>query len=505
LASPAPQRVYRAPCPGCGAPVEFRSAQSTHAVCSYCHSTVVRAGETLQRLGKMSEVFEDYSPLQLMASGRYGDTPFTLVGRLQFRGGGGSWTEWQAAFDDGRVGQLSEDNGSYVMTFPAPLGREVPPAERFRVGGTTAVAGKTFSVSANDDAALVSAQGELPKLPPLNHAFRAVELRSPEGEVIAIDYGTVPPQVSRGRGVRLDELQLVGLRAEAAKEEKGRQFACPNCGAPVQVNLAGTLSITCPSCGSIIDVSRGIGGELKHAEQDEPVRPLIPLGTRGKLQGSDWQVVGFQHRMGTPRGAGEDDDEEHFGWSEYLLYNAGRGFVFLVDSEEGWSVVKPVTGAPKLAMDGRTATHLHRKYQLKYSYDAETNYVAGEFYWPVVRGQKTFNRDFADGNLLLSMEQSPREITWSSGSAMPAAAVAAAFGMKDKASFFERGGDAGPTSGGGGASLGCGCLILILLFLVVLVMAIAATDDNDSSSGYVGGPRTSGGSWGGYSGGGGHK
>ena len=40
------QRYYRAPCPGCGAPVEFRSAQSTHAVCPYCQSTVVRQGDT---------------------------------------------------------------------------------------------------------------------------------------------------------------------------------------------------------------------------------------------------------------------------------------------------------------------------------------------------------------------------------------------------------------------------------------------------------------------------
>jgi membrane protease subunit (stomatin/prohibitin family) len=38
-------------CPGCGAPVEFRSAQSTHAVCPYCQSTVLRQGEVLSRIG----------------------------------------------------------------------------------------------------------------------------------------------------------------------------------------------------------------------------------------------------------------------------------------------------------------------------------------------------------------------------------------------------------------------------------------------------------------------
>ena len=65
MASESPQRAYRAPCPGCGAPVEFRSAQSTHAVCPYCQSTVVRDGDTLSRIGKMAELFDDFSPLQL--------------------------------------------------------------------------------------------------------------------------------------------------------------------------------------------------------------------------------------------------------------------------------------------------------------------------------------------------------------------------------------------------------------------------------------------------------
>ena len=69
MATTAPQRSYQAPCPGCGAPVQFLSAQSTHAICAYCQSTVVRSGEKLARIGKMAELFDDHSPLQLMASG----------------------------------------------------------------------------------------------------------------------------------------------------------------------------------------------------------------------------------------------------------------------------------------------------------------------------------------------------------------------------------------------------------------------------------------------------
>jgi hypothetical protein len=55
--------------------------------------------------------------------------------------------------------------------------------------------------------------------------------------------------------------------------------------------------------------------------------------------------------------------------------------------------------------------------------------VLGEFYWPVQRGQKTINRDYANAGGLLSMEQTPGEITWSYGSRLSAATVAAAFGL----------------------------------------------------------------------------
>jgi hypothetical protein len=492
-----PQRVYRAPCPGCGAPVEFRSAQSTHAVCSFCHSTVVRDGDTLSRIGKMAELFDDHSPLQLMAAGRWQARPFTLVGRLQYKGASGTWTEWNVLFDDGSAATLAEDNGAYVFALPAPANRELPTADRFRVGATTAIAGKSFNIASNESVALISAQGELPKLPPLGQPFAMVELRSAEGEVLSIDYGTTPPAVSRGRSVLLEELQLTGLREDSAKEEKARQFACPSCGASVQVQLAESKSITCRACNSLIDLTQGIGGQLAHVAQEESIVPLIPLGSTGQLQGATWQVVGFQHRLGT-----EPGEDEHFGWDEYLLYNRQRGFIFLVDSEEGWSVVKPTTGAPKYSDGAASASYLGTTYQLKYSYDAKTTYVAGEFYWPVARGQASFNRDFASGNGVLAMERTPSEITWSSGSTIDSATVAKAFGIDDKKELLQRS-DAGPTSSSGAGGIGCGTIIMLVIVLLILLALIRACSDQSSGSG--GSFRSGGGSFGGYSGGGGHK
>jgi ribosomal protein S27E len=506
------QRAYKAACPGCGAAVEFRSLASTHAVCGFCQSTIVRDGDALQRIGKMSEVFDDYSPLQLFSQGKYNNVGFTVVGRLQYKYRDGSWSEWLCALDDGSTASLSEDNGSFVWSVAANTQRTLPKPQQWVLGNTTAINGRAYNVASIQEVALMSAQGELPKLPPLGTSFTVVELRSAQGEVISIDYATEPPALSTGAAVSLEGLQLTGLRdlsnatGQGGKEVKGRQFNCPNCGSAVSVKLETSKSITCGSCNSLIDVSQGIGGELSHAIQDEPVKPLIPIGTIGTLQGKSWQIVGFQHRMGKEVG----DEDESFGWSEYLLYNAKAGFQFLVDAEDGWSLVKPVTGAPEVKTS-RLVAYQGNTFTQQYAYKAETNYVAGEFYWRVERGQQTYNEDYASGKLILSREQSAgssgKEVTWSIGSKIEASTVISAFKLKGQEANFQRS-DVAPVAFNGGSSLGPigWIVVLIIIFLIFAMMSRCSSNcdpryENCSSSTY----RSSGGSFGGYSSGGGHK
>ena len=94
------------------------------------------------------------------------------------------------------------------------------------------------------------------------------------------------------------------------------------------------------------------------------------------------------------------------------------------------------------------------------------------------------------------MERSANELTWSSGSKIDSAAVAAAFKLDGKKDLFKRS-DALPVSAA--SSLGCGTIILIVVVIIVLLIILSTCS---SSSG---GSRSSGGSYGGYSSGGGHK
>jgi hypothetical protein len=149
---------------------------------------------------------------------------------------------------------------------------------------------------------------------------------------------------------------------------------------------------------------------------------------------------------------------------------------------------------------GKAASYLGVAYQEQYNYHAETTYVAGEFYWPVERGQKTFNRDYIKGKSVLSMEETQGERTWSLGNKIESDAVAKAFGLEGKKDLLQRS-DGGPTTPAK-VGTGCGCLMIILFIVLVIVLLAILNSCDDNTSGYTSGGRSSGG---GFSSGGGHK
>jgi predicted RNA-binding Zn-ribbon protein involved in translation (DUF1610 family) len=517
-------RAWRAACPNCGAPVEFASAASASAVCSFCRSTLLRDGETLRRIGVVAELFDDHSPLQLGASGKLQGLAFTLVGRLQFRYAEGTWNEWHALFDNGRSAWLSEDNGAYVASFDTPLA-QAPAVSSLRAGQRTAVGGVAWDVASVVTARLISAQGELPSPPPLDREFTVVDLRNAQGEVSTLDFAD-PARVgwSIGRGVALSELVLTGLREASEKTLASRAIACPSCGAALEPKLSSTQSLSCPQCRAVVDISQGAGADLAHYTQNnsgaDGLAPQIALGRTGTLAlggvPQPWQVVGYQERCDVPA---DEGDEQTF-WREYLLYNRTQGFAFLVDAEDGWSWVKPLTGAPQVK--GDRALWQGASYGRREGYAAKVTWVQGEFYWRVQRDELAQVTDYVGSGLAakkrLSREQTANEVTWSAGEVLAAADVAAAFGLPQAAAAaLQR--DVMPGTKAGGTVRG----VLIFVVVAVLILVLARCDDDDcrderatfgeASAEYQqcqrnqrSGVRSGGGSYGGWSsGGGGHK
>jgi hypothetical protein len=533
-----PQRAYRAACPHCGAAVDFASAASASAVCSYCRSTLVRDGDALRRIGVSAELFDDHTPLQLGASGRRQGIAFTLVGRLQYGYDGGTWNEWHALFDNGRSAWLSEDNGAYVVAFDAPLPADLavdaPALDGLRAGQRVVADGRAWDVASVVRAHLVAAAGELPAPPRLQGDFTVIDLRNPAGEVATLD-GSDAAHVawSVGRAVALSELALTGLKDSSEKTLSARGVSCPNCGAALEIKLATTQSLSCPQCNAVVDVSGGVGADLAHYRQNNAgasgAEPQIPLGSTGTLALGGpplpWQVVGYQERCDIPGPGPPDEDVETSYWREYLLYHRQAGFAFLVDANEGWSWVRPITGAA--AVRGEQAQWQGVIYQQRWHYGARVTWVQGEFYWRVQQGESAEVTDYegqgADAAQRLSREATAGEVTWSAGQTLPAAVVAAAFALAPASTAaLQR--DVAPLS----SHLGVGkaVLLLVVVLLIVLLMSRCGRDDCDEvrstfgaasleyqqclaqrgGGGGRGGIVTGGGAYGGWSSGsGGHK
>ena len=536
----APQRAWRAACPNCGAPVDFLSPASASAVCSFCRSTLVRDGESLRKIGTSAEVFDDFTPLTIGASGSFQGTAFMLVGRLQLGTDDGPWNEWHALFDNGRSGWLSEDNGRYVFAFDLPLPAGAPLPEQLQAGAPVTVDGRPWRVASVVRAKLLAAQGELVQPPPSDRAIVVSDLRNTADEVATLEsVDGALKSWSIGRSVRLADLKMAGLRetgigGAGEKTIKAQSPPCPNCGAALKITLATTQSVVCDSCKSVVDLSKGIGPDMAHYAQLNRMEPGIPLGRTATLpipSGAaplPWQVVGYTERMELMSG-GSDEAEA---WREYLLYNRQEGFAFLVDTNEGWSVVRVLTGVPEVR--AQSAKWYGTQYAKRWTYTSETTYVLGEFYWKVEANQRTQHEDYegsASGHrAFLSKESTANETTWSAGESIPAPMVAQVFGLDaDAGAQLQRG---GPMSGGGpslGGLVGTGGLIswpaLIVLLIVVLLLLAWCSQDScrdvkraygsysaeyqqckarsaAGTSSYYG----TGGAWGGYSsGGGGHK
>ncbi len=527
------QRGYRAACPNCGAPVDFASAASASAVCSFCRSTLVRDGDALRRIGISAELFDDHSPLQLGVQGTRQGIAFTLVGRLQYAYEGGTWNEWHALFDNGPDGQrsawLSEDNGAYVIAFDAPLPADAPAPAALRAGQRVLADGRAWDVASVTQARLLAAQGELPRPPRLDGEFTVVDLRNSAGEVATLDTSEAAQTGwSVGRTVALSELKLTGLKDASEKTLGSRSVECPSCGAALQPQLSTTQSLTCSNCSAVVDISAGVGGELKHYAQNNAgergAEPQIALGSVSKdslalgAEPAAWQVVGYQERCDIP---GDAEEETTF-WREYLLYNRTQGFAFLVDSNDGWSWVKPLTGVP--AVRGDVAQWQDVKYKGRWNYAARVTWVQGEFYWRVQRDERAQVTDFegqgADSDKRLSREATGNEVTWSAGRTLGAAEVADVFGIAaGSRAALQR--DAAPVLGRGGGVFKVVLIVVVLLVLAAILstcgnrnrcdevrrtFGAASTEyqqcQRSSGSGARGG---SGGSYGGWSSGGGHK
>ncbi len=251
---------------------------------------------------------------------------------------------------------------------------------------------------------------------------------------------------------------------------------CPNCGAALTIRSGEhALSVVCVQCLAVLDAKDPNFQVLQTFAEKERVRPLIPLGTRGKLHGDAYEVIGLQVR-------GILVDGMPYSWHEYLLYNPFQGFRYLTQYEGHWNDVKTVKAVPAAASKGGKPARalLGRTYVHFQTAEAETLFVMGEFPWQVRVGEKAKVEDYVAPPLMLSGETTAGETVWSLGEYTPGARVWEAFQLPGAPSrpvgpFANQ---PSPYKGKPGQMWAlCGILLMMLATAAFLVAALTGREE----------------------------
>jgi len=200
-----------------------------------------------------------------------------------------------------------------------------------------------------------------------------------------------------------------------------QELRCPNCGAPWEMRgFQTTRTVACESCGSVIDTSGQDWQLVQKVEGAYRAKPRYALGTRGELDGVQWEVIGWQARSVRSWG-------DVYRWEEHLLYNPYEGFRYLMYQDGHFVVVTPIAGFPSTSVN--RATYKKQSFRHFSTADAEVDEVLGEFPWEVKRGDVATATDYVDPPHILSSDESEGELVWSAGRYLTHDEVVQAFGQ----------------------------------------------------------------------------
>jgi hypothetical protein len=192
---------------------------------------------------------------------------------------------------------------------------------------------------------------------------------------------------------------------------QAKALNCPKCGAAITLHSFGqAVTVVCASCRCILDAKDPNLAILQQFEiKTSDIRPLIPLGARGKLRGTDYEVIGFQRRS-------TQVDGITYYWHEYVLFNPYKGIRYISEYNGHWNDISICKQLPM--REETSANYLGEIYKHFQTCDASTDFVLGEFPWQVRVGEHAMVTDFVHPPRVLSSERLDKEVTWSIGEYM---------------------------------------------------------------------------------------
>lgn len=199
-------------CPNCGAGVEFLWSAAVQTTCPFCKSILVRKDVDLEKVGEISDLPPDASPIQIATEGTFEKKSFVVVGRIAYEYERGGWNEWHLTFNDGTSGWLSDAQCDYAISFLRNAPSELPRAEDLEPGQSFDWYGAEYTLTVITPAKYVGVQGELPFEYWGKEKAPFADLRTTDARFATIDYSDSKPLLFLGQAIEYDNLHLKNVR-----------------------------------------------------------------------------------------------------------------------------------------------------------------------------------------------------------------------------------------------------------------------------------------------------
>lgn len=177
--------------------------------------------------------------------------------------------------------------------------------------------------------------------------------------------------------------------------------------------------INCPKCNSEITLYDPEGSEFFACGfchdyfqfvDDTPVRiktlgpaalkPLIPLGTVGILQGISFKLIAYIEK--------DEGNTTYPGWREYVLYNYEIGYAILSEYDGHWNLIfdkKHLPDLEKVVYTSSQVVYEGYAYKLFHHYSPRVRSLIGEFDWDIVK-ERVKVSEFVAAPYIVSREAS---------------------------------------------------------------------------------------------------
>jgi len=388
-------------CPSCSSLLHFTNDNTNLIVCR-CGAVVFRNALDIRIIKDKKVISSADTILQPGTEGTWSGKKFSLLGRCRLWIDDLTLNVWTMAYHDGTIGLLTEGYGEYLVLDQQEATAPALP-DGLRIGQLrNLMNGASFWLNKRSVVNSWDFEGEIIMPAVVDHPV-IYEFGSSDSRVYwRWNIGTSTPTY---KGVIADfaELFFTNLRE---KDLISRSINCPNCKTAINLkNYPQSRSCVCPSCEQWIAFHENRSPiKTQPGKTTHSVAPLLYPGTKGKLKGIEYEVMGYAVKCQTDYAAY---------WIEYTLFNPAVGYAFLSEYNGHWIYLRERSDALFVKTTDNSLEWRKEPFRLFNAYYALIVKAGGEFPGNIFDKQDTHIREFISPPEMWIREQEPQKpITW---------------------------------------------------------------------------------------------